>query len=140
MPPASAAAFANIGGAVLGSFPAGVGQNFTLANYSPAAPLAAFGISGGLANQAVVDAGLAPVVAMADATTQAQYAVAQIQMGNQNPSQAPTLTATNSARRRHGDPRWHALLGHPGHRCRHSRRHGPRASRPRPSCSTVRRR
>ncbi|MBA2954605.1 hypothetical protein GON03_09730 [Nocardioides sp. MAH-18] len=97
VPPASAAAFANIGGAVLGVFPAGVGQNFTLANYSPAAPLAAFGISGGQANQAIVDAGLAPVVAVADAGTQAQFAVAQLQMGNQNPSQAPTLTATNSS-------------------------------------------
>src|SRR6187431_1623671 len=42
--PANASAFANIGGAVLNVFPAGVGQNFTLANYSPAAPLAAFGI------------------------------------------------------------------------------------------------
>jgi hypothetical protein len=93
VPPANAQAFANIGGAVLGSFPAGVGQNFTLANYSPAAPLAAFGISGGSANQAVVDAGLAPVVAMADAATQGQFAVAQIQMGNQNPSVTTTLKA-----------------------------------------------
>jgi hypothetical protein len=32
---------------------------------------------------------------MADAATQGQFAVAQIQMGNQNPSQASTLTATN---------------------------------------------
>jgi len=96
VPPANAAAFANIGGAVLGSFAAGSNNNFTLANYSPAAPLAAFGISGGQANQTIVDAGLAPVVAVADASTQAQFAVVQLQMGNQNPSVTPTLTATNS--------------------------------------------
>ena len=40
-----------------------------IANFSPAAPLAAYGISGGQANQAAVDAGLAPVVALADVAT-----------------------------------------------------------------------
>lgn len=96
--PANAQAFANIGGAVLnfGGFPAGVGIPITLANFSPATPLAAYGISGGQANQAAVDAGLAPVVALADVATQGQFAVAQIQMAGQNPSQASTLTATNS--------------------------------------------
>ena len=96
VPPANAQAFANIPGAVLGSFPAGVGQHFTLANYTLASPLGAYGVSGGHVDQSVADAGLAAVAALADASTQAQYAVIQIQFGNQNPSVTPTVTATNS--------------------------------------------
>ena len=92
----TAQVFANIGGAVLGtsSRRASVRTSPSRTTLPPrrwlpsASPVA-------LANQAVVDAGLAPVVALADAATQAQYAVAQIQMGNQNPSQAPTVTASN---------------------------------------------
>jgi len=91
-----AAAFANIGGAVLGSFPGGTGQNFTLANYSLAGALSAYGVSGGQLDQNVVNTGLSAVAAVANASTQAQYAVVQIQFGNQNPSVTPTLTATNS--------------------------------------------
>jgi hypothetical protein len=91
-----AQAFANIAGAVLGSFPGGTPQNFTLANYSPAAPLAAFGVSGGQLDQGVVNAGLANVAAVANASTQAQYAVVMIQFGNQNPNVTTTLTASNS--------------------------------------------
>ncbi|KQW47694.1 hypothetical protein ASC77_14795 [Nocardioides sp. Root1257] len=96
VPPAQAQAFANIPGAVLGSFTGGAGANFTLANYSLAAPFASFGVSGGQINQSVADAGLAAVAAVANAATQEQYSVVQIQFGNQSPSQAPTLTATNS--------------------------------------------
>ena len=48
---------------------------------------------------------------MANASTQAQYAVGQIQCGNQNPNVTTTLSATESARRRHGDPRWHPTSG-----------------------------
>src|SRR4051812_15775181 len=96
VPPANAQAFANIPGAVLGTFAGGVGTNFTLANYNLASPLGAYGVSGGQINQSVADAGLAAVAAGANAATQEQYAVVQIQFGNQNPSVTPTLTATNS--------------------------------------------
>lgn len=92
-----AQAFANIGGAVLVSgSPGTTPRPFTLANYTLPSPLAAFGVSGGAVDQNVVNAGLAAVLAWADAGTQAQFAVAQIQFGNQNPNVTTTLTATDS--------------------------------------------
>lgn len=89
-----AQAFANIGGAsLITGAPGTTPRPLTLASYSLAGGLAPYSVP--LA-QSAVDAGLAAVAAWADAGTQAQFAVAQIQFGNQNPSVTPTLTANNS--------------------------------------------